>query len=170
MTSVRLRRTVRWTARTSGLLFAAAQAASALRPAAETSRRFYVAFLIAHAAHFAAVLRYAMITGGRGLFPGGRNLDQAGGWPTVIGIYLTFAALALAGWPTQTPPCKPGLRLGDAAAALIGAMFVGTHLGQLSRARWRALPATVIAAGVAARVRASHRQGDGWGRGGMNPT
>ena len=72
-------RAVQLTARTSALLFAAAQATSALGPrAAQASRTLYVAFMAAHAVHFAVVARYAVVNGGRDLFPGGRSLHDVG--------------------------------------------------------------------------------------------
>ena len=94
---------VRRTARTSALLFAAAQATSAFPPTQRASRGFYAAFLAAHAAHFVAVTRYAVRTGGHNLFPGGRSLSDVGGWPTVAGIYVAFAGLAVTGWLAQAP-------------------------------------------------------------------
>ena len=53
------------------------------------------------------------------------------------------------------PPESTGPRrvvAGRAAVGLIGAMFVGTYLGQLKRSRWVALPATLIGAAVTARI------------------
>ena len=40
-------------------------------------------------------------TKGRDLFPGGRSLNDAGGWPTVVGIYTIFFALAYTGWAAE---------------------------------------------------------------------
>ena len=53
--------------------------------------------MVAHAVHFVAVTRYAVRTGGRTFFPGGRSLQDVGGWRTVAGIYGAFAGLALTG-------------------------------------------------------------------------
>ena len=97
-------RAVQLTARTSALLFAGAQAASALGPRAErASRLLYLAFMAAHAVHFTVVARYAVVNGGRDLFPGGRSLNDVGGWPTVAGIYTFFSGLAVTGWAAGAP-------------------------------------------------------------------
>jgi hypothetical protein len=115
--------------------------------------------MAAHAAHFTIVARYAKLTGGRGLFPGGRSMNEVGGWPTVAGIYAFFAGLAFTGW-TAGPPAavaKPAMRIvGRAATGLIGAMFVGTYLGQLSQSRWYAVPAALVATAEIANVVAGH--------------
>ena len=54
--------------------------------------------MVAHVVHFAAVTRYAVLSGGHDLFPGGRDLDDVGGWPTVAGIFTGFAGMAAIGW------------------------------------------------------------------------
>lgn len=152
--NVALLRTVRLTARSSGLLFAAAQITSALgQPAARASRPLYHAFLAAHAAHFTAVSRYAVVSGGRHLFPGGRSMAEVGGWPTVIAIYTLFTVLALTGRPSVAPLAADRRSLGMAtrlATGLIGAMFVGTYLGQRARSSGFVVLATIIGASVAA--------------------
>jgi hypothetical protein len=145
---------VRLTARSSALLFAATQATSAFgQRAAWAWRPLYVGFMAAHATHFAVVTRYAKVTGGSGLFPGGRSLNDVGGWPTVAGIYTFFAGLAVTGWAAGTPAAtgKPRMRVaGRAATGLIGAMFIGTYLGQIPQSRWYAVPATLVGtAGIA---------------------
>jgi hypothetical protein len=152
-----LHRAVRLTARTSALLFAAAQASQAMGSgAARVWRPLYVGFMAAHAAHFAVVTRYAKATGGRSLFPGGRNLQDVGGWPTVAAIYTFFAALAGTGWAAGTHAAKntPGVGIaGRIATGIIAAMFVGTYLGQLPRSSWNAAPAAVVGAAVLANLR-----------------
>ena len=149
-------RAVRLTARTSALLFAGAQATSALGPrAARASRRLYLAFMAAHAVHFTVVARYARVNGGRDLFPGGRSMNEVGGWPTVVGIYSFFAGLAVTGWATGAPRAtgQPLMRaIGQAATWVMAAMFVGVYLGQLPRSRWYALPATAVAGAAIANV------------------
>jgi hypothetical protein len=154
---------VRLTARSSALLFAAAQTSSALgHRAAWAWRPLYVGFIAAHAAHFTMVTRYAKVTGGRDLFPGGRSLNEVGGWPTVAGIYTFFAGLVLTGWAAGTAAlrAKPAMRAaGTAATGLIGAMFVGTYVGQLSQSRWYAVPAVLVGTAEIANVvagRTSH--------------
>jgi hypothetical protein len=160
-----LHRTVRLTARGSGVLFAAAQAVSAVsamtRHSGRSPRVLYLGFLMAHAVHFAAVTRYAILTGGRRLFPGGRDLDDVGGWPTVITIYTGFAVLALTG-ARAIVPARPDPRryslAGSLSAGLLAAMFSGTYAGQLPRSRWFAAPAVVISTSTVANLLASHRQ------------
>lgn len=161
MRTTTLHRVVRLTARTSAILFAAAQAASAMdRSAGRTAHRLYVAFMIAHALHFTVVTRYAVATGGRRLFPGGRDLHDVGGWRTVLGIYAAFAALALAGGraiPADPHAPRHGI-VGPTAAGLIAAMFVGTYLQQLPQSRWFAAPATAIGTTTVANILTSHRR------------
>lgn len=153
---VRVYRAVQLTARTSALLFSAAQATAALGPrTGQAPRLLYVAFMAAHAVHFAVVARYAEVNGGRDLFPGGRSLHDVGGWATVAGIYTFFAGLAVAGWTTNLPQAtgRPAMRIiGQTATWLIAAMFVGVYQGQLRRSRWYAVPATAVAGAVAAKV------------------
>ena len=117
--------------------------------------------MAAHAVHFAVVARYAVVNGGRDLFPGGRSLNEVGGWPTVAGIYTFFAVLAGTGWVTGAPRAagRPRVRvIGHAATGLIAAMFVGVYLGQLPRSRWYAVPATAVAGAVTANVVAQRRR------------
>jgi uncharacterized membrane protein YeaQ/YmgE (transglycosylase-associated protein family) len=152
-----LYRAVRLTARASALLFAAAQASQAMGSRAAVARRpLYLGFMAAHTTHFAVVTRYAKTTGGRGLFPGGRNLHDVGGWPTVAAIYTLFAGMAGTGWAAGTPAGRNRRGLGIAgriATGVIGAMFVGTYLGQLPRSTWNALPAAAVGAAVLANLR-----------------
>jgi hypothetical protein len=151
-----LYRAVRLTARTSALLFSAAQASQAMGSrAAYAWRPLYVGFMAAHAAHFAVVTRYANATGGRGLFPGGRNLHDVGGWPTVAGIYTFFAGLAGTGWAAGSfARNSPGVGIaGRIATVIIAAMFVGTYLGQVRRSGWNMVPAAMVGAAVVANFR-----------------
>ena len=150
-------RAVRLTARTSALLFAAAQAVSARGPAARPpGRPLYLGFLAAHGVHFAAVTRYARVTGGQNLFPGGRSLSEVGGWRTVLGIFAAFAALAGAGWfgdgAAVTERAPRAALAGTVARRIIATMFVGTYLGQLPRSPFYAVPAALVAAATLARV------------------
>jgi hypothetical protein len=149
-------RIVRLTARASGLLFAASEATDAFgAPARPVARRLYVAFAAAHGVHFVAVTRYAAITGGRNLFPGGRHLGDVGGWPTVLPIYGLFVGLVALGgvnFTTYQPPRRAITVAGHVATELIGALFIGTYLGQTARSPWFAVPAATIGASVAARL------------------
>jgi hypothetical protein len=161
MNASALHKYVRLTARGSALLFAAAQAAPVFGPrAARVSRPLYLGFMAAHAVHFTAVTRYAKATGGRSLFPGGRSMNDVGGWPTVAGIFTFFASLAVTGWAAGTPAAtgKPRMRAaGRAATSFIGAMFVGTYLGQMSQSKWYAVPAALVGTAVTANVVARYR-------------
>lgn len=152
----RVYRGVHLTARTSALLFSGAQATSALGPRVQpASRALYLAFMAAHAVHFAVVARYAVVNGGRDLFPGGRGLNEVGGWPTVAGIYTLFSGLAVTGWLTDGSRAarRPAIRnIGHTTTWVIAAMFVGVYLGQLPRSRWYAVPATIVAGAVSGNV------------------
>lgn len=152
MTTKTLHRAARLTARTSGALFAAAQTASRLDRHAVAAHPLYLAFVATHALHLAVVARYAVVTDGRDLFPGGRDLDDVGGWRTVAAIYTGFAALAHVGRRAIAAPHDPHRSAGRVANGLIAAMFVSTYLGQLRHSRWFAVPAAVIGAATAANL------------------
>jgi hypothetical protein len=151
-----LHRAVQLTARSSALFFAAAQTAHAMGPRRNLEwRPLYLGFMAAHAMHFAVVARYAKATGGRGLFPGGKSLNQVGGWPTVAAIYGIFSGLAWTGWVAGRPSAakRRGVRLaGRIAVGVIGAMYVGTYLGQLHHSAWKAVPAAAVGAAVIASI------------------
>jgi hypothetical protein len=140
-------RVVRVTARTSAMLFASAQAAPlAGSRGARAGDALYQAFVVAHVVHFAAVSRYAVVTGGRDLFPGNRDLDDVGGWLTIAGIFTGFAGLATMGWfgrPTRTRVTPRTRAAGTAARTVIGTMFTATFAGRVSQSPWHAVP-TVI--------------------------
>ncbi len=167
----RVYRAVRLTARTSALLFAGAQITSALGPrTGPAPRLLYLAFMAAHAVHLTVVARYAVVNRGRDLFPGGRSLEDAGGWPTVAAIYSVFAGLAVTGWATGTPRAasrRTTRIVGQTATWLMAGMFVEVYLGQLPRSRWYAVPATAMAGAVTANVvsqrlrRSRHARGAG---------
>jgi hypothetical protein len=136
MSTAQVHRVVRLTARSSALLFAAAQATSILRLAPSASRPLYAAFMMAHAAHFASVTRYAVLTGGHHLFPGGRSLADVGGWPTMAGIFVAFSGVAVTGWLAKTPTLTAAHTwlptAGRAATGLITAMFASVYLQRVS--------------------------------------
>ena len=142
-------RVVRLTARSSAALFAGAQVASlAGRRGARASEALYQGFMVAHVVHFAAVTRYAVLTGGHDLFPGGRDLRDVGGWTTVAGIFTGFAGVATLGWvglPTTTQAKPVDRAAGTAARTVIGTMFTGTFAGQLTRSAWYAVPTMISA-------------------------
>ncbi len=162
-------RAVRLTARTSALLFAASQAVSASGPAGRPpGRALYLGFMAAHGVHFVAITRYARVTGGQNLFPGGRSLSAVGGWRTVIGIFAAFAALAGAGWAGDaaavTERAPRAAVAGTVARRIIATMFVGTYLGQLPRSPFYAVPAALVAAATLARVPGDSRSRSRTGR------
>ena len=154
MSAARAYRTVQLTARSSALLFGAAQAASALGPRTGRAPTFlYLAFMAAHAGHFTAVAAYARVNGGRDMFPGGRSMNDVGGWPTVAAIYTLFSALAVTGSAagTRRAPGQPSHGvIGQAAMWVMAAMFAGAYVGQLPRSRWYAVPATAVAGAMTA--------------------
>ncbi len=149
-----LHRAVQLTARSSALLFAAAEVAAAVGPSsARAARLLYLAFMTVHGIHFTVVARFAVATGGRGLFPGGRSLSEAGGWRTVIAIFGLFTALAVTGWGTVSEGATTRPRrqaAGRVARRVIAAMFVGTYAGQMSRSAWYALPGSIVGAAAIA--------------------
>ena len=156
MDAAGVHRAVQLTARGSAVLFAAAQATSALGPrTGRAPRRLYLAFMAAHAVHFTAVTIYAKVNGGRDLFPGGRSMNEVGGWATVTGIFTFFSGLAVTAWAAGAPrptgqPLPPAL--GQAATLVMAAMFGSVYLGQLPRSPWFAVPATAVAGAATANV------------------
>ena len=84
------------------------------------------------------------------------DVGRIGGWPTVVAIYAAFVGLALTGLASGGPLAarRSGVRTaGRVAKGVIGAMFVGTYLGQLPRSAWHAVPASLVGAAVAANLR-----------------
>lgn len=157
MKTASLRRTVRLTARTSAVLFASAQLAQAFRlPRPWAWRPLFVAFVAVHTVHFVVVARFAQRTHGRDLFPGGRNMRDVGGWPTVLGIFAFFFILAAVGWIAAEPSDAQQVRrpAGLAATALIGAMFASVYLGQATRSPQHAAMGAIIGAAVLANIAA----------------
>ena len=151
MSPAAARRVVRLTARTSAILFAAAQVAPlAGRRCARAGETLYQAFMVAHVVHFASVTRYTSLTGGHDVFPGGRDLHDVGGWPAVAGIFAAFAGVATIGWvgrPTTRVTPRARTAAGAAARTVIGTLFTGTFAGQIARSACYVVP-TVIS-GVA---------------------
>jgi hypothetical protein len=144
---------VHWTARLSAVLFAAALAAPALyNLSARRSQSLYLGFILAHTIHFSFVVWLAKVTGGENMFPGGRSVGDAGGWPAVFGVFAFFYALAFVGLAARRagPRARLGLRAaGRFSTAFIGFMFVSTYMPLIARSRWYALPAALVVAGVA---------------------
>jgi hypothetical protein len=144
-------RAVRLTARASALLFSTAQVVAHVDRDAgwRAAPALYRAFVAAHALHFVAVARYAVLTGGRNLFPGGRGLRDVGGWPTMAALWAVFGLLVAAG-RIDGSTAVGGRRGAGAARVTIGAMFTGTYLGQASRSPWHGVLAAVTASGTVA--------------------
>ena len=155
-------RVVRVAARTSAMLFASAQAAPlAGWRGVRASDALYQAFMVAHAVHFTTVTRYAFLTGGHDLFPGGRDLDDVGGWPTVAGIFTGFAGMASIGWvgrPTRTGVTPRTRAAGTAARTLVGTMFTGTFAGRIARSAWYAVPTVISATATVLATMGSRRR------------
>ena len=78
---------------------------------------------------------------------------MAGGWRTVAAIYGIFSGLAWTGWVAGKPSAakRRSVRVaGRITVGVIGAMYVGSYLGQLPHSAWNAVPATVVGAAVIA--------------------
>jgi len=142
---------VQWTARLSSTTFAAALLASTF--AGRRSRTLDIGFLVAHTIHFSFVVRLALATGGKGMFPGGKDIADAGGWPAVFAIFAFFYLLAGITLRARQlgPRASPRMRVaGQLATAFIGFMFVRTYVPLMARSSWYALPAALVATAVVA--------------------
>jgi len=146
--------TVQMTGRFSALLFAAALliptvSAQGARRAAE----LFVAFVAAQTAHFAAVLWFAIVNDGQDIFPSSRSMQEAGGWPTVLGICAFFYALAFVALAARQAGSAAGGRLRRAdgiATTIIGLMFLITYVPLITTSLWFAVPAALVLAGLIA--------------------
>jgi hypothetical protein len=156
MDAADLHRIVHWTARASAALFSAALVAPALlRSSARGSRRLYLAFVAAHTVHFSFVVWLAKARGGRDMFPGGRSIADAGGWPAVFGIFAFFYALASIGLLARSDWAqgRPAVRVaGSLATGFLGFMFASTYAPLIARSPWYALGAAVVTVAVAVDV------------------
>jgi hypothetical protein len=145
---------VHWTARLSALLFAAALLAPVLLREQDGRRRsqvLFLAFLAAHTVHFSFVLALAFETGGKRMFPGGRDIADVGGMPAVFGIFAFFYLLAVAALLQRRAGSRAGTLLrvaGRFSTAFLGYMFVTTYIPLVERSPWYALPAALIATAV----------------------
>lgn len=141
-----------WTARLSAILFAITLASPAWSTRAlRGSRQLYLAFMLAHTAHFVFVVRLAQATAGENMFPGGRSVDDVGGWPTVFGIMSFFYALAIVGLIARRAGSTPGHRLRLAnriATTMIGFMFIVTYVQLTFQSSWFALLGILVTVGV----------------------
>lgn len=145
------------TARVSAVLFALSLLVPALsRERGGRSGRLQLAFIVAQTLHFAFVTWLASVSGGAGMFPGGRSVAEVGGWPVVLAIFVLFYAVALiAFFARRAGAARARLRAaGRLATAFIGFMFVATYLPLVARSGWYALLALLVTAAVAADRRA----------------
>jgi hypothetical protein len=137
------------TGRVSAAIFAAALAVPVLwRRTARWSPWWLGAFAAVHTMHFAAVAWLTVLTGGGGLFPGGRSLTDVGGWPALLAIYALFYLLVSIGIGARARPGHRGLRIADrVATTFIALMFVATYTPLIAASWWFAAPSIgVIAA------------------------
>jgi hypothetical protein len=151
---------VSWTARLSAVSFALSLLVPALSPKrAGHSGRLQLAFIVAHTLHFAFVAWLAGVTGGAGMFPGGRSVAEVGGWPVVLAIVALFYAVAFTAFTARRAGAsRARLRTaGKLANAFIGFMFVATYVPLVARSGWYALPALLVMAAVAADLRPGAR-------------
>ena len=162
MSVVALLLAIKWTARLSAILFALSLLVPALSPHRRPhSVRLQIAFIVAHTLHFSFVARLASVTGGAGMFPGGRSVAQVGGWPAVLAIFALFYAVAFIALAARRSDAdQPRLRTaGKLSTAFIGFMFVATYVPLVARSGWYAFLALLVAAAVAADLRARARAG-----------
>jgi hypothetical protein len=145
---------VRLTARLSALLFAVALIAPFVLPMGQRQRRSqapFVAFMAAHTVHFGFVIGLVLATGGEGMFPGGRDVADAGGLPAVFGIFAFFYLLAGVALVQRRAGPSAGRMLhlaGRFATAFLGYMFVSTYVPLVARSPWYALPTALVATAV----------------------
>jgi hypothetical protein len=138
------------TGRLSTAVFIAALLASG---AGRLGLRSWLAFVAAQTVHFAAVLWFGIANGGRDLFPDGRSLGDAGGWPALLGIFAFFYILA---FPVLTarragPDAGPRLRLaGRGATTLIGLIFLATYVPLIGGSMLFAMPVVVVSGALGA--------------------
>ena len=150
-----LHRAVRLTARSSALLFAAAEVAAAVGPSlARAARLLYLAFMTVH----------SMQLHGRGEVRGGYRWSRSVSRRAEL---VQGRRLAHRDCDLRPVYCARGHRVGDgqrggddppAAASgrpgrkkrVIAAMFVGTYAGQMSRSAWYALPGSIVGAAAIA--------------------
>jgi hypothetical protein len=144
---------VHWTARLSALLFAAALLAPVLLrdDGPRRSQVPFVAFLAAHTVHFSFVLALAFETGGKKMFPGGRDIADVGGLPTVFAMFAFFYLLGTLALLQRRAGPRAGTLLrvaGRFSTVFLGYMFVTTYIPLVERSPWYALPAALIATAV----------------------
>jgi len=111
----------------------------------------FLVFIVAHTIHFGVVTARVLQTGGKGMFPGGRDVADAGGLGAVLGIFALFyfvAGVALLarryGQHVPVVLCWAG----RAATVFLGYMFVSTYLSLVDRSAWYAIPAALIGLAV----------------------
>lgn len=152
---------VRLTVRASAVCFAAALllvAASDRRQPWRLAyaRRALVGCVLAHTAHFAAVIWLARLTAGE-------NIDARGGWPVALGVGLLFylsalgilfmwGSLADGGFPSR------GARLAaHLGIVFISLVFVNSYVSRVDRMPVYWLPTVVMIAAVGLYFRRGQR-------------
>ncbi|UVT16029.1 MAG: hypothetical protein H8K04_00200 [Nitrospira sp.] len=152
MNPVHIDLAVHWSARLSALLFAMALALPALTTRlSRHATALYLAFMIAHTVHFGFVVWMAHVTDGANMFPGGRSVEDVGGWPTVFAIFALFYALAFVGLAARRVGSEAGHTLRRASrvtTTCVGLLFVVTYVGLLPQSLWYAVPGVLVAIGM----------------------
>ena len=143
---------VHWSARLSSFLFAVALTLPRLTPRlSRQATELYAAFILAHTMHFGFVGWMAHVTDGANMFPGGRSVTDVGGWPTVLGIFVFFYALASVGLVARQvgPHAGHPLRLANrVTTTCLGLLFVVTYVGLIPHSLWYAVPGAFVAMGM----------------------
>ncbi|HEU5074286.1 MAG TPA: hypothetical protein VFU02_08935 [Polyangiaceae bacterium] len=143
---------VRWSARFATGAFVVAVALPALtRAAGGSSARSWLVFLLLQTLHFGLVVRLAVLVDGVDMFPDGRSVDDAGGWPTVFAIIAVFYALGVPVLWRRLRAEAAGrvLRLTATGATLcLGLMLLATYVPLWGRSSWFVLPAVLVVAAL----------------------
>jgi hypothetical protein len=141
---------VHWTARASALLFSLGLVTPVAFPGRTwTGRSAYLGFMTAHTVHFAFVFLLAQANQGQNMFPGGRSIEESGGWGAVIGIAAFFYTLAFLGLLGRAGEVSSWRRWASLfATTFLGYMFVSTYVPLATTTPWYWLPAGVVTVAV----------------------
>ncbi|MGC4096391.1 MAG: hypothetical protein QM706_04685 [Nitrospira sp.] len=145
---------VHLTARASAILFATALLVPVLfHRTQQHSQGLYGVFIVAQTAHFGCVIWLANEMGGRNMFPGGKSIEEVGGWPIVFGICSLFYALAVVRLITSSMEMGTRWRPQTAsrmATAMIGGMFLSVYVPLIPQSSWYAALAALLTIGITA--------------------
>ncbi|MGH6950255.1 MAG: hypothetical protein ACREH4_05255 [Vitreimonas sp.] len=109
----------------------------------------WLAFLASQTVHFAFVVWFVTETGGVNLFPGGRSLQDVGGWPTIFAIFALFYTLAAARLIGAHAAANDLARLADGiGTGAIGLFFLATYIPLIARSSVFAAPVVAILAAL----------------------